>query len=188
MSPLLSGLLVGIAFGAILWASGLSNPRLITNMLRLRDLWLLKVLVTALAIGIVGVALLASAGAAHTSIKPLHVLALVLGGAIFGVGFAISGYCPGTSLAAAAEGRRDAFFTILGGLAGTAAFAGAYAWLLPRVIEPMSYGKPTLFSWLGVPALAVALPIGAGAAILIGRWWRTEHPSDQHRIEEAKQT
>lgn len=80
MNPLLAGLLIGIAFGAILFASGLADPRRIVGMLRLQDLWLLRVLVTAIAVGIVGIALLSVLGAAHTSIKTLHVLAVAAGG------------------------------------------------------------------------------------------------------------
>ena len=174
MSPILSGLLIGCAFGAILYASGLADPRRIVGMLRLKDLFLLKLLVTALGLGIVGVALLAAADAAHTSVKTLHVLAILAGGAIFGAGFAVTGYCPGTSLAAAAAGRRDALFTVLGGLAGTAVFAALYPWIAPRLVEPLSFGKPTVDSALGLPALAVALPIGAAIAYLFLRWLRSE--------------
>jgi hypothetical protein len=170
MNPLLLGALTGAAFGAVLAASGLSNPRLIIGMLRLKDLRLLKLLVTAIAAGILGVAVLDALGAAHLAVKPLHVLAVLSGGVVFGIGFAISGYCPGTSLAAAAEGRRDALFAVAGGLLGTAAFAFSYAWLRPLLVEPLSFGAPTVHSWLGVPALVVALPMGVFAAWVIWLW------------------
>jgi hypothetical protein len=176
VSPILSGLVIGAAFGAILFASGLADPRRIVGMLRLKDLFLLKALVTALGVGIVGVALLSAAGAAHTSVKTLHVLAVAAGGVLFGAGFAVTGYCPGTSLAAAAAGRRDALFAVLGGLAGTAAFAAAYGALAPLLLDPLTFGKPTVFSALGVPALAVALPTGAAIAYLVVRWRRAEEP------------
>jgi uncharacterized membrane protein YedE/YeeE len=172
VNPLLSGLLVGIAFGAILFAGGLADPRRIIDMLRLKDLWLLKLLVTALGVGIVGVAVLSALGAAHTSIKTLHVVAIAAGGVLFGLGFALTGYCPGTALAGAASNQRDAFFVIAGGLAGTALFAALYTALRPRLIDPLSFGKPTLFEWLGVPALALALPLGVGIGWLVLRWWR----------------
>lgn len=183
MSPLLSGLLVGVAFGALLFASGLADPRRIVGMLRLSDLWLLKVLVTALGVGMVGIAALSAAGEAHTSIKTLHVLAVAAGGVVFGLGFAITGYCPGTSLAAAAAGRRDALFVIAGGLAGTGLYAASYAWLRPLLVEPLTYGKPTLFGWLGLPALWVAVPLGALIAGLIFLWLRSERhvPPTPHR-------
>ena len=190
MNPLVSGLLIGMAFGAILLASGLSDPRGIVDMLRLKDLRLLKVLVTALGVGMVGVALLSTLGAAHTSIKTLHVLAVIAGGVVFGLGFAVTGYCPGTSLAGAAAGRRDAFYVIAGGLAGTALYAWVYPWLKPLLIEPLTFGKPTLFSWLGVPALAVALPLGAVVAAFGFAWWRTERrtpPAPRARAGQAQQ-
>ena len=148
MNPLILGLLIGACFGAILSLSGLSSPLRILDMLRLRDLALVRLLLVAIGTGIVGIALLDSAGLAHTSIKALHVLALISGGAIFGIGFAVAGYCPGTALAGAAEGRRDAYLVVAGGLAGTAAYAAAYASLAPRLVEPFTYGKPTLPSML----------------------------------------
>ncbi len=170
MNPLLLGLLIGLPFGAVLVLSGLADPKLIIGMLRLKDLRLLKLLVTAIGAGIVGIALLDSAGLANTSIKTTHVIANLAGGAIFGLGFAISGYCPGTALAGAAEGRRDALFAVLGGLLGTALFTALFGFLGPALIEPLSLGKITIPSILGVPALLVALPAGAAAAFAVYKW------------------
>ena len=186
MNPLALGLLIGIAFGAALFLAGLSNPRLILEMLRLRDLRLLRVIVSALATGILGVALLDAGGLAHTSIKTLHLVALLLGGALFGAGFAVSGYCPGTSLAGAAEGRRDAPFVVLGGLLGTAAYALAYGWLQPLVVAPATFGKPTVPSLLGLPPLPVALVLGGALVALIASWrlrerGRRGHPTARER-------
>jgi uncharacterized membrane protein YedE/YeeE len=146
MNLLVPGLLIGAAFGAILVLSGLSNPRLIVGMLRLSDFRLLKLLVTALATGIAGIALLDAAGLAHLGVKGTHVIANLVGGAIFGVGFAVAAYCPGTALAGAVEGRRDALFAVLGGLLGTAVFTAAYGFVKPALIEPLSLGA--LLGWL----------------------------------------
>lgn len=176
MSPLLQGLLIGSLFGAILSLTGLSSPLRILDMLRLRDFSLMKLLAVAIGTGMVGIALLGSAGLGHTSIKPLHLIAVLLGGGIFGAGFALAGYCPGTALAGAAEGRRDAFLAVAGGLAGSAVFAALYARLAPLLVEPLTFGKPTVFSWLSVPALSIALPIAGLIAWSAWRWWRTEHP------------
>jgi uncharacterized membrane protein YedE/YeeE len=167
MNPLLLGLLVGVAFGAALSLAGFSDPARILEMLRLRDLRLVKALGTALAVGVLGVALLDAAGLAHTGVKTLHVAAILTGGAIFGVGFALAGYCPGTALAGAAEGRADAPFAVLGGLAGTAAFAAAWDVLRPALVDPWTFGKPTLASILGVHPLVVALPLGGAAVGLL---------------------
>ena len=167
MNPLVLGLLIGAVFGAALSLAGFSSPRLIVEMLRLRDLRLVKALGTALAVGVLGVALLDAAGLAHTGVKTLHVAAILAGGAIFGVGFALAGYCPGTALAGAAEGRADAPFAVLGGFAGTALFAALYDVVRPALIDPWTFGKPTFASVLGLPPLAVALPLGGAAAWLL---------------------
>ena len=172
MNPLILGLLIGTAFGAVLVLSGLSDPRGILEMLRLRDLRLVKVLVTALAAGIVGIALLDSGGLAHTGIKTLHVAAILVGGGIFGIGFALAGYCPGTAIAATAEGRWDAPLVVAGGFLGTGAYAASYDFLRPLLVDPWTFGKPTVPSMLGVHPLLVALPVGAGVAWLVARWLR----------------
>jgi hypothetical protein len=172
----LLGLVTGVAFGAALVLGGLSSPNWIVGMLRLRELRLLKLLVTAIATGMLGIALLGELGLAHTEVKTLHLLAVLGGGLLFGVGFAVTGYCPGTALAGSAEGRADAPFVVLGGLAGTALFAVLYAALAPLLVEPLTYGKPTLATWLGVRPLWIALPLAALAAIVIARWWRAERP------------
>jgi hypothetical protein len=103
-------------------------------------------------------------------------VALVLGGAIFGTGFAITGYCPGTSLAATAEGRRDAPFVVAGGLVGAGVFALVYAVIEPVLIAPATYGKPTLPSILDVPVWPVALIAGLLVLGLIAAWLCGERP------------
>lgn len=168
---LLLGLGIGTAFGAVLVVSGLADARRIFDMLRLKDLTLMKTIFAALALGMAGVALLDAAGLAHTGVKTLHVLAVGIGGMIFGLGFALSGYCPGSALAAAAQGRRDAWATIAGALAGTATFAGLYDALEPVVFKPLTYGKPTLPTWLGVSPLAIALPLAGLIALAL--WFTT---------------
>ena len=175
MSALL-GLGTGVAFGAALALGGLSSPNWIVGMLRLRELRLLKLLVTAIATGILGIAVLGELGLAHADVKTLHVLAVLAGGLLFGVGFAVTGYCPGTALAGSAEGRPDAPFVVLGGLAGTALFALLYRFLAPVLVEPLTFGKPTLATWIGLRPLWIALPVAALATWLIASWWRAENP------------
>src|SRR5690606_5632740 len=101
----------------------------------------------------------------HVSIKPLYVVGVALGGLIFGVGFALAGYCPGTCLVRAAEGRRDALTTIAGGLAGALAFPLAYP-LLSKLLTTLDYGQLTLADLVRLPPLAVAVML-AGALLLI---------------------
>ena len=188
MTEILFGASTGIAFGAVLVLAGLADPDLIVDMLRLRDLHLLKVLVVALATGIAGVCLLAIGGLAHLGVKPLQPIANLLGGAVFGVGFAIAGYCPGTSLAAAAAGRIDAVFAVAGGVAGAGAYSALYSVLKPVLVDPGSAGKLTLPAVLGIPHWAVALPLSAGMFALALHWWRQEAPATASPLTPASQS
>lgn len=171
---LILGLVFGMALGAILMLSGLSNPRLVIDMLRFKNLHAMKVLMTALAVGILGVALLDTGGLAHMKLKTLHVLAVTLGGGLLGLGFAVAGYCPGSALAASVEGRRDALFTVAGGLVGTAVYALVYPALKPLLIEPLSYGKATLFGAVGVSHLVAALVVGSAFLAAVLLWLRVD--------------
>lgn len=170
---LILGLVFGIALGAILMLSGLSNPRLIIDMLRFKNLHAMKVLMTALAVGILGIALLDTGGFAHMKIKTLHVLAVTLGGGLLGLGFAVAGYCPGSALVASVEGRRDALFTLLGGLLGTGAYALAYPALKPLLLDPATYGKATIHGALGISHLVAALVVGGAFAAVVLFWLRS---------------
>ena len=61
----------------------------------------------------------------HLSVKSSYV-GVIVGGAILGLGFAAAGYCPGTGLAALAEGRKDALFFVGGGLTGALIYTLIY--------------------------------------------------------------
>ncbi len=128
---LLLAIIIGTFFGFALNRVGATNPENIINMLRLNDLRLMKVIL--LAIGLSSILLFAgmyfgAIDASHISIKTAY-CGVIAGGAILGIGFAISGYCPGTGLAAAATGRKDAIFFALGGLGGAFAFTLLYGWI-----------------------------------------------------------
>lgn len=118
---LLSTIVVGFLFGFMLNSIGASNPNYIIGMLRLRQLHLMKTILTAVGVGNV---LLFSAislkvvDTTHLLVDPLN-YGVIIGALLLGSGFALAGYCPGTSLAALASGRRDAFCFLLGGLVAT---------------------------------------------------------------------
>jgi uncharacterized protein len=120
----------------------------------------LKFMLLTIGVGALGVGGLTALGLAHLKIKALPLLAVAGGGLIFGAGFAVSGYCPGTCLVGAAEGRRDAVFTVLGGLAGALAYALVHPWAKHWLVEPVDLGKPTLSGVLGVSPAAAALVFG----------------------------
>jgi uncharacterized protein len=158
---LLLGLALGAAFGAVLQLSGASSHRKIINALRLKDFTIIKVILAAIGLGLIGVHLLDLLGLANMKVKDLYLPGVAIAGLIFGVGFAVTGYCPGTALAAAAEGKVDAWFTVAGGLFGAVIFAFLYPDLEAGLFAIGHFGPVTLHHVLGISAVAIAVPLGA---------------------------
>lgn len=157
---LVLGLVIGMAFGAILQLGGASSYKKIMGSLLLKDLTIIKIIMMAIAVGTVGIYALDLADMANMSIKPTYVVGIAIAGLIFGVGFAVAGYCPGTCIVAAGEGKTDAMVTILGGLTGAALYALAYP-LFSGLIAVTNYGKVTLPSAFGINGLWIAIPFSA---------------------------
>ncbi|MEX0693477.1 MAG: YeeE/YedE thiosulfate transporter family protein [Rhodospirillales bacterium] len=147
MTILILAILLGAAFGAVLDRVGATNPGYIIRMLNLTDLHLMKTILLAIGTG----AILMFAGLivglvdpGHLSVKDAY-LGVFIGGLLLGTGFAVSGFCPGTGLTAAATGRKDAMFFVLGGLFGAGAYMGSYAWVKSTgVLDPILGGKATI--------------------------------------------
>lgn len=166
---LLLGLVLGAAFGAVLQLSGASSHTKIINTLRLKDLTIMKVILTAIGVGLLGVHVLDAAGWVHMKVKDLYLPGIALAGGIFGVGFAVSGYCPGTALAAAAEGKADAWATIMGGLVGALVFAFLFPELEEHLLSIGRFGPVTLQGLLGIPGIWIAAPLAFGCVYLAYR-------------------
>jgi uncharacterized protein len=155
------GVVLGALFGALLQLAGASSHQKIINALRLKDLTIIKLIVMAIGVGLIGVHLLDSFGLANMKIKELYLPGIVIAGAIFGVGFAVTGYCPGTALAAAAEGKPDAWAAILGGLLGALMFAFMFPELEEALLRFGRYGPLTVPGALSLPGIVIAAPLGA---------------------------
>ena len=162
---LLYGLLVGVAMGMLLSRVGASSPRMIVSNLRLQDLTIIKFMALTIAVGTLAVYVLAQGLGLplHLDIKPTYLLGVLVGGLIFGVGFAVAGYCPGTCVVGIGEGRKDAWFALGGGIVGALLFTIVYRWLAPIFIERFNYGKITLADVAHIPTAAAAV----GLAIII---------------------
>ena len=160
---LLIGLLSGFVFGFVLQKGQVAKFHVIVNQFRLRDFTVLKMMLTAIIVGGIGVYALQDAGLAKYSIKPAFVIANSLGGLIFGVGMVLLGYCPGTSIAAVAEGSRHAIIGVLGMLLGAWMQAETYNKLAP-FIRSVDYGNATLGSLFGIHPVAILAAL-TGASI-----------------------
>ena len=123
-------ILSGFAFGFVLERAGFGSSRKLAAQFYLRDMTVLKVMFTAIVTAMLGLVLLRAVGLVDMEaiyVNPTFLGPQVVGGLIFGAGFAVGGYCPGTSVVAAATGKLDAV-AFLGGIsAGILGFAGAYS-------------------------------------------------------------
>lgn len=122
MSSLLA-IIFGIAFGFILQRVGAFEYKNILNTLRLKDMMIAKFMFLSVGVTAIGVFSLRALGFISLDMISFNVVGTLLGGLIFGVGFAVTGYCPGTSIGAWAEGKKDAAYVVLGGMLGVLVFA-----------------------------------------------------------------
>ncbi|HEX7671632.1 MAG TPA: YeeE/YedE thiosulfate transporter family protein [Polyangiaceae bacterium] len=164
---LAAGLGVGFCFGWLLEKAGLARYDRIVNVYRLRDLAVLKFLLSGLVVGAFGIRALVAFGAAVSVPVPSTFLVGNFGGGLlFGVGMALSGFCPGTIAAGVGEGRLDYLIPgSLGLFAGALAFGGVYRWLVPLVAHGAQVGL-TLPNSLGVDTWLVIALLAEVALIL----------------------
>jgi uncharacterized membrane protein YedE/YeeE len=162
MSPLLYGLITGIAFGFLLQRGGVLRYDRQIGALRLMDMTILKFMLSAILVAMVGVYLLKDMGIVKLNLKPTILGAQILGGLIFGLGWGVLGYCPGTQMGALGEGRWDAVWGIMGMLLGAALYAEAYPIMKTTVLTWGVYGKITLPQVLGVNHWLVIVPLVFG--------------------------
>lgn len=157
------GLLVGIAMGVLIQRVRASSPAMILQNLRLENLIIIKFMATTIAVGMIAVYTLNVfvPEAMHFDIKPTYLVGVALGGLIFGVGFGLGGYCPGTCVVAIGEGRKDAWFALGGGVVGALAFTLVYTTAIEPIIALLDYGKITVQDLVNLPAIVPALVIGA---------------------------
>jgi hypothetical protein len=163
ISELLTGALFGLAFGFLLQKGGVGKYHVLIGQLLLQDWIVAKIILTAIVVGKLGVFTLHHFGKVNLHIQPTRIGANIIGGLLFGAGFALMGYCPGTAAAALGQGNWDALFGIAGLIAGSSVFAELSGWT-KRTIETWGeLGKVHLFDLLHVPrrvfviGLAVAL-------------------------------
>ncbi len=150
MTDLIYGLITGIIFGFLLQKARVIRYDKQLAALRLLDMTIVKYMFTTVLVAMVGVYLLKDLGLVKLSIKTTSLGGNILGGLIFGAGWALFGYCPGTSLGALGEGRYDALWGIVGMLGGAAAFAELYPFMKKTVLTWGNYGKITLPQILGI--------------------------------------
>lgn len=176
MDKILLGLFSGIAFGFVIQRVGATNPDRMARSHLMIDPDIPRFMVLAVAVSAVGLLGLQSQGVGRTVILPTSLVATGLAAVIFGVGWGLCGYCPGTTWAAVGEGRMDAIFALLGGLLGTAAFAHLHGVLIPLLYNPTNVGPITLTHYIGSRPAAAAVLFGVFVlcTVAIGRLWKKD--------------
>lgn len=122
---LVIAVLIGIAFGFVLERAGFGRADKLSAQFFLRDMTVFKVMFTAIVTAMLGLVLASSLGLAdlraisESIVSWTYVWPMLIGGFVLGLGFIISGYCPGTSIVSAASGNVDGVFAFGGVVTGT---------------------------------------------------------------------
>lgn len=150
-TSLILAVIFGGVFGALLHRGKVTDYNVIVNQFRFRDFTVLRVMLTAIIVGGVGVYILNQNGLAQYHIKPADMLAVVIGAVLFGIGMVLYGYCPGTGVAAVGTGSLHALVGFLGMLVGGILYALSFSWLKENIFTIGAYGKIRLPDITGLP-------------------------------------
>ena len=163
---LIIGLGIGFLFGFLLQKGNVTEYDVIVGQLLFRDFTVVKIMVTAMVTGMIGVHALRSLGLVQLHPKHGSLGMTLVGGLIFGVGFAVLGYCPGTIAAAVGQGKMDA---CVGGLTGIIFGAGLYAHAFPylslTILPRGDFGAQTFPKMFRVNPWVIIVPL---ASALVG--------------------
>ena len=165
---LVIGFFIGIIFGFLLHKGGVTHYDVIVGQLLLTDFTVVKIMLSAVVSGMIGIYFLKSIGAVDLHPKPGSFGSTVVGGLIFGVGFGVLGYCPGTLAGAIGQGSLDALFGgLIGVLIGAGLFATFYPKLDKRILNKGDFGDITWPQLLEVNPWVLVILVSLGIATLL---------------------
>ena len=144
---------IGFGFGAVLEMGGFGDTRKLAGQFYFKDMTVLRVMFTAIAVAAVLIALASSFGLLDVSrvfVNPTYLWPGIVGGLIMGVGFVIGGFCPGTSLVAASTLKIDGIVFLVGALLGVG--CSARRWGASRASgSPRTWGASRCPTCSGCP-------------------------------------
>jgi hypothetical protein len=187
MIEILEALTLGTLFGFALQKAGLTRYDRIVGVYRLRDFTVMQFMLSALVVAATLNQAFAALGLAKAPpTPPTFVLANVVGGLVFGVGMASAGYCPGTIVAEAGEGRLDAWVAGLAGMfVGAIAFGLLQPWLMPKLTRSLALGRIGLASLVGTSPWLTLLVFGELVALVLYLIARAGHATRAARSTRA---
>ena len=170
---ILSAILFGLAFGFLLQKGGVGKYHILVGQLLLQDFTVVKVMLTAIVVGMIGIFTLHRFALVNLHLKPTRIAPNIIGGLVFGAGFALIGYCPGTVAAALGQGSYDGLFAMAGLILGSYLYAEFSKPLKASVEQWGEKGKLMLPEALRIPR-AVFIPVFAcllvGVLFALGRF------------------
>ncbi len=155
----LASLAIGFAFGFFLERAGFGSSRKLASVFYFKDMTVIKVMFTAVLTAMIGLFSLRALGLINLEqvyLLETNYVPQIVGGLIFGIGFVVGGWCPGTAAAGITSGKIDALVFMLGAVAGSAFFNEAFRWVKP-VYEMGGRGVLFVFDSLGISASAFVL-------------------------------
>ncbi|MFW6256731.1 MAG: YeeE/YedE thiosulfate transporter family protein [Bacillota bacterium] len=166
-SRLVKGLLTGIVFGFLLQRGGATRYNVIIGQLLLEDFTVLKIMLSAVVVGMFGIYFLKGKDLVELSPKSGSFISTIGGGLIFGAGFALLGYCPGTAAGAVGQGNLDALIPGLTGMVvGSAIFAHFYPQLKP-ILKIGEFKKLTFPELLETDPWKVIIPLSIAITVFL---------------------
>ena len=171
---LIYGIVTGILFGFLLQKGHVLRYDKQVGALRLMDMTIFKFMLGAIIVAAIGIYLLKDLGLIQLSMKSTSIGAQVIGGMLFGIGWGLLGYCPGTAAGALGEGRIDGLWGILGMLLGGAIYASAFPFMKAYIIPMGNFGKISLPQIIGINHWIVIL-IFAAFLVLLFRFFEKKN-------------
>ena len=164
----LASLLIGMAFGFFLERAGFGSSRKLTGVFYFKDMTVIKVMFTAVitaALGLASCVVLGIVSMEGVYLMPTVYGAYIVGGLIFGVGFVMGGWCPGTAAAGVASGKMDALIFLAGAIVGSALFNEMFGLIKP-LYESGQRGVVFIYDTLGISKVAFNVLLSIAAVVM----------------------
>ncbi len=165
---LIYGLATGVVFGFLLQKGQVLKYDKQVGALRLLDMTIFKFMLSAIIVGAVGIYLFKDLGLVKLHLKGTSIGAQIVGGSLFGIGWGLLGYCPGTAGGALGEGRIDGLWGMLGMLVGGALYAAVYPFMKAYVISIGKLGKISVPALLGINHWIVIIAFAILTLLMFG--------------------
>lgn len=169
---LAQAVIFGLAFGFLLQKGGVAKYHVLEGQLLFTDFTVLKIMLSAILVAMIGIYFLNKNKKIELHIKPTKLGSNITGGFIFGVGFAMAGYCPGTGAAGLGQGNLTAIIYMIGMVVGSYLFAESSGFLKSTIDTWGVKGKLTVHTALRIntgPSVALFAVILISALLFIGQ-------------------